>query len=103
VIEIAFGAPYDLGAVVKAVHHALADGRPRRRDRSRGQPAKPAKPLIHEGPWSWPLMELDSPWNLTICARAVHPIICYKLVTRFLGGMPERAPLTIATPGREVQ
>ena len=42
VIEIAFGAPYDLGAVVKAVHHALADGRPRRRDRSRGQPAKPA-------------------------------------------------------------
>jgi len=50
VIEIAFGAPYDLGAVVKAVHHALADGRPRRRDRSRGQPAKPAKPLIHEAP-----------------------------------------------------
>ena len=27
VIEIAFGAPYDLGAVVKAVHHALADVR----------------------------------------------------------------------------
>ena len=48
-------------------------------------------------------MEIDSPWNLTICARAVHLIICYKLVTRFLGGMPERAPLTIATPGREVQ
>jgi len=30
VIEIAFGAPYDLGAVVKAVHHALADVRPLR-------------------------------------------------------------------------
>ena len=28
VIEIALGAPYDLGAVVKAVHHALADGQP---------------------------------------------------------------------------
>src|SRR2546428_7684140 len=27
VIEIALGAPHDLGAVVKAVHHALADGR----------------------------------------------------------------------------
>src|SRR5256885_17171960 len=27
VIEIAFGAPYDLSAVVKAVHHALADVR----------------------------------------------------------------------------
>src|SRR6266436_5426152 len=30
VIQIAFGAPYDLGAVVKAVHHALADVRPLR-------------------------------------------------------------------------
>ncbi len=30
VIEIAFGARYDLGAVVKAVHHALADVRPLR-------------------------------------------------------------------------
>ena len=43
------------------------------------------------------MIEIDSPWNLTICARAVHPIICYKLVTRFLGGMLERASLTIAT------
>jgi len=54
VIEIAFEAPYDLGAVVKAVHHALAmGGRSGRRgyahdppqiprDRSRGQTAKPA-------------------------------------------------------------
>ena len=42
-------------------------------------------------------MEIDSPWNLTSRARAVHPITCYKfynlykLVTRFLDGMPERA------------
>ena len=51
VIEISFGEPYGLGGVVKAVHHALADGPPPRPDdRSLGQPAKPAKPLIHEDP-----------------------------------------------------
>src|SRR5256712_10048434 len=42
VIEIAFGAPYDLGAVVKAVHHALADGRPRRHNRAETRQRKSA-------------------------------------------------------------
>jgi len=42
VIEIALGAPYDLGAVVKAVHHALADGRPRRHSRAETRQRKPA-------------------------------------------------------------
>ncbi len=34
-IEIASGEPYALGAVVKAVHHALADGPPPRPERLR--------------------------------------------------------------------
>ena len=42
VMEIALGVPYDLGAVVKAVHHALADGQPRRHSGDRSQTAKPA-------------------------------------------------------------